>query len=192
MDHVRQQPDLGHHFWVISDPSQIKEVLEIFDNEIPFTYVADGHHRTAAAALVGNEKRQNNPNHDGDEEYNFFLAVHFPASQLTIIDYNRVIKDLNGHAKEELIDLLKDNFDVKLVGKEEFKPSKLHEFGMYLDGEWYALSAFKATYDDSDPIGVLDVTILSEQILKPISWSSLLYCSLTNKDVTVSARICNE
>jgi len=157
---------IRHELWVVKDAVADKIVSE-FD-KVPSTYVADGHHRTAAAALVGKDLRSENPTYTGDEAFNYFLAVHFPDNQLTIIDYNRAVKDLNGHTKEEFIDLLKDNFDVRLIGKEQFKPSQLHEFGMYLDGEWYALTAFKATYDDSDPIGVLDVTVLSNQILNPI------------------------
>lgn len=155
-----------HELWVV-DGEIADSVITEFD-KLPATYVADGHHRTAAAALVGKDLRAENPTYTGDESFNYFLAVHFPDNQLTIIDYNRAVKDLNGHTKEEFIDLLNDNFDVKLIGKEQFKPSKLHEFGMYLDGEWFALSAFKGTYDDNDPIGVLDVTILSNQILNPI------------------------
>ena len=155
-----------HELWVVAGQKAEKIVSEF--SKLPATYVADGHHRTAAAALVGQDLRKENPNYTGDEPFNYFLAVHFPDDQLNIIDYNRVVKDLNGHSKEEFIDLLNDNFDVKCIGKEQFKPSKLHEFGMYFDGEWYALNAFKATYDDNDPIGVLDVTILSNQILNPI------------------------
>lgn len=160
------EDDIRHELWVVKD-AQANKIIDEF-SKLPSTYVADGHHRTAAAALVGKELRAENPSFTGDESFNYFLAVHFPDDQLTIIDYNRVVKDLNGLSKDEFINLLNDNFDVKLVGKEQFKPSKLHEFGMYLDGEWYALAAFKGTYDDSDPIGVLDVTILSNQILKPM------------------------
>ena len=155
-----------HELWVVND-ERVDKIINEFA-KLPATYVADGHHRTAAAAHVGRDLRKENPNYTGNESFNYFLAVHFPDNQLNIIDYNRVVKDLNGHSKEDFIDLLKDNFDVKLIGKEPYKPSKLHEFGMYFDGEWYALSAFKGTYDDYDPIGVLDVTILSNQILKPI------------------------
>jgi uncharacterized protein (DUF1015 family) len=155
-----------HELWVVSGQIAVDIVTEF--GKLPSTYVADGHHRTAAAALVGKELRTENLGYTGKEAFNYFLAVHFPDDQLTIIDYNRVVKDLNGHSKQEFIELLKDNFDVKLMGKEQHKPSKLHEFGMYLDGEWYALEAFKDTYDNSDPIGVLDVTILSNQILSPL------------------------
>jgi len=158
----------GHHFWVISDKSVNKEIEHLFATKVPFTYVADGHHRTAAAALVGKEKRENNPAHNGSEEYNFFLAVHFPDNQLRIIDYNRVVKDLNGLTRKDLLERLESGFDVKEVGSEIFKPSKLHEFSMYIDGKWYCLTAKAGTYDDNDPIGVLDVTILSNQVLAPI------------------------
>ncbi len=157
----------GHHFWVISDQVIINKIVGIFEN-IPSTYVADGHHRTAAAALVGNEKKAANPQHTGKEEYNYFLAVHFPDNQLTIIDYNRVVKDLNGLSKTTFIDRLTSGFEVVNKGSEIYKPSHLHEFSMYLDGEWYALTAKNGTYDDNDPIGVLDVTILTHQVLEPI------------------------
>jgi uncharacterized protein (DUF1015 family) len=132
------------------------------------TYVADGHHRTAAAALVGNDLKKENPRHTGNEEYNYFLAVHFPDNQLAIFDYNRVIKDLNGHTADSLLKAVSKSFNVRKIGKEQFRPRELHEIGMYLDGSWYALKANPGTFDDRDPIGVLDVTILSEQILKPL------------------------
>lgn len=157
----------GHHFWVVNDKDVINRIIELF-GEIPATYVADGHHRTAAAALVGNERREKNPHHTGDEEYNYFLAVHFPANQLTIIDYNRVITDLNGFSKEEVIEKLGQSFDIEAKGKELYKPVALHNFSMYLDGEWYSLTSRPGNYDDSDPIGCLDVTILSEKVLTPI------------------------
>ncbi len=158
---------IGHQFWVISDMALIVQLIVLFE-KIPFTYVADGHHRTAASALVGNEKKLQNPHHKGTEEYNFFLAVHFPADQLTIIDYNRLVKDLNGLSKEAFLSKLNYSFIVEKKGKEIFKPSALHHFSMYLDGYWYSLIAKPGTYDDSDPIGVLDVTILSKQLLDPI------------------------
>jgi uncharacterized protein (DUF1015 family) len=158
---------VGHHFWVVNDPQTINKLTTLFAG-IPNTYVADGHHRTAAAALVGSEKRKNNPNHNGKEEYNYFLAVHFPASQLSIIDYNRVVKDLNGLTKDELIEKLKKNFDVEDKGTAIYKPNKLHNFGMYIDGKWYSLTAKPGTYNDNDPIGVLDVTISSKLILDEI------------------------
>jgi len=155
---------IGHHFWVIRDQDTIAELVNLFRG-IPYVYVADGHHRTAAAALVGNEKKQANPAHKGDEEYNFFLAVHFPDDQLTIIDYNRVVKDLNGHSKEDFLTLLRKNFILEEKGTEIFKPWSLHNFSMYLDGIWYSLTAKEGTYNDNDPIGVLDVTILSNLVL---------------------------
>ncbi|MDA3953424.1 MAG: DUF1015 family protein [Bacteroidales bacterium] len=158
----------GHHFWVINDASTNKKLEELFDTKVPYTYVADGHHRTAAAARIGIEKQENNPNHTGNEEYNFFMAVHFPDNQLEIIDYNRVVKDLNGLSAEELIEKLKTSFEVEKIGVDIYKPVKLHEFSMYLAGDWYKLTAKAGTYDDNDPIGVLDVTILSKQVLEPI------------------------
>jgi uncharacterized protein (DUF1015 family) len=158
---------IGHHFWVIKDQKIIDELVRIFKS-IPYTYVADGHHRTAAAAMVGNEKKMANPGHDGSEEYNYFLAVHFPDNQLTIIDYNRLVKDLNGLGKEAFIEKLGKNFEVELKGAEIFKPDHLHQFSMYLDGKWYSLKAKPGTYNDHDPIGVLDVTILSSLVLDEI------------------------
>jgi len=156
--------NIGHHFWVINDETIINKITNLFA-EIPYTYVADGHHRTAAAALVGNEKKKNNATHSGNEEYNFFLAVHFPDDQLTIIDYNRVVKDLNGLSSEEFLIKLNEVFDVEEKGNEIYKPDALHNFSMYLDGKWFSLTAKGGTYDDSDPIGVLDVTILSKHVL---------------------------
>jgi len=158
----------GHHFWVINDAKINQEIAEIFANEIPALYVADGHHRTAAAALVGGEKRANNKNHTGKEEYNYFMAVLFPDNQLKIIDYNRVIKDLNGLTKEQLIEALKATFEVEEKGADIYTPAKLHEFSMYLAGKWYKLNAKAGTYNDNDPIGVLDVTILSNLVLDKI------------------------
>ena len=158
----------GHHFWAINDASINVELEELIKTKVPATYVADGHHRTAAAARIGLEKKAANPNHTGEESYNYFMAVHFPDNQLKIIDYNRVIKDLNGLSDNELIAKLKDSFIVKEVGKEIHKPASLHEFGMYLSGKWYKLNSKEGTYDDNDPIGVLDVTILSKQILEPL------------------------
>jgi uncharacterized protein (DUF1015 family) len=159
--------EVGHHFWVIKDKAINDKIIALF-NALPATYVADGHHRTAAAALVGNEKRKNNPNHSGQEEYNFFLAVHFPDNQLTIIDYNRTVKDLNGNSTEEFLTKLSSGFDVEEKGLDIYKPSALHEFSMYLEGKWYSLRAKENTYDNNDPIGVLDVTILTDQVLDPI------------------------
>lgn len=161
-------PDgFGHHFWVIEDEATIQRITEIFA-EIPSLYIADGHHRSAAAALVGDEKRKQNPNHKGDEEYNYFLAVCFPDNQLNIIDYNRVVKDLNGLSDEEFLAALNKNFEVKEMGSDIYKPNKLHNFSLYLSGKWYSLTAKAGTYDDNDPIGVLDVTISSNLILDEI------------------------
>ena len=157
----------GHHFWVIDDNATIARITELFD-AIPSLYIADGHHRTAAAALVGNEKAQNNPNHAGDEEYNYFLAVAFPASHLKIIDYNRVVKDLNGLSPEEFLAALEKDFIVELKGEEEYRPAGLHNFSLYLDGKWYSLTAREGRYDDNDPIGKLDVTVSSDLILRDI------------------------
>jgi uncharacterized protein (DUF1015 family) len=158
---------VGHHFWIIEDDLLIKQLTFLFA-KIPFTYVADGHHRTAAAALVGNEKKLKNPNHKGDEEYNYFLAVHFPDNQLTIIDYNRVVKDLNGLSETEFINQLSSVFNVEEQGTAIYKPDKLHNFSMYLGDKWYSLTAKQGVYNDSDPIGVLDVTILSKHVLDNI------------------------
>jgi len=160
--------EVGHHFWVIRNAQIVKEIETIFATEVESTYVADGHHRTAAAALVGAERKKNNPNHNGTEDYNFFLAVHFPDNQLTIIDYNRVIKDLNGLSSDEFIAKLEKSFKVENMGSEIYKPACLHQFSMYLDGNWYKLTAKQGTYNDSDPIGVLDVTILTNQVLDPL------------------------
>ncbi len=156
----------GHHFWVIEDDGTIQKLEQLFKTKVPYTYVADGHHRTAAAALVGKEKRENNPGHTGDESYNYFLAVHFPDNQLQIIDYNRVIKDLNGMSPEDLLERLQKDFNVKEIGSDIYKPSRLHEFSMYLEGKWYRLEAKEHTFNDNDPIGVLDVTILSKHVLE--------------------------
>ena len=158
---------VGHHFWVISDREMIKAIINHFES-MPSIYVADGHHRTAAAALVGNEKRKNNPNHTGNEEYNFFLAVHFPDNQLTIIDYNRVIKDLNGLGDDEFMEKLSQSFTIEDMGTDEYKPASLHEFSMYFNNHWYKLTAHSNTYNDNDPIGVLDVTILTNEVLNPL------------------------
>lgn len=159
---------IGHQVWVISEPETVERLETIFATSIPFTYVADGHHRTAAAAGVGEERRKSDPGHSGQEEYNFFLAVLFPADQLTIIDYNRVVKDLNGLTEEEFVEKLESAFEVENRGSDIFKPSRLHEFGMYLSGTWYSLKAKEGTYDDKDPIGKLDVTVLSDHVLTPV------------------------
>ena len=171
---------VGHHFWVIDDEATVANIEKIFAEEVAYTYVADGHHRTAAAGLVGKERKENNPNHTGNEEYNFFMAVHFPESQLTIIDYNRVVKDLNGLSKDELIAKLEENFAVKEMGADEYKPNELHNFSMYIDGKWYSLTANSNTYNNNDPIDVLDVTILTKTILDPL---------LDIKDLRRSTRI---
>ena len=157
----------GHHFWVVRDAETNKRITELFAN-IPALYVADGHHRTAAAARVGQECMAKNSAHKGDEEYCYFLAVTFPASQLRIIDYNRVVRDLNGLSESELLEALKVSFEVENKGKEIYTPSSLHNFAMYLGGEWYSLTAKAGTYDDADPIGVLDVTVLSNLVLDKI------------------------
>ena len=166
-DFVAPLDGFGHTFWLIEDEAKIKRITEIFAT-MPSLYIADGHHRSAAAALVGDEKRRQNPAHKGNEEYNYFMAVCFPDDQLTIIDYNRVVKDLNGLTDEQFIEKLKKNFDVELKGKDIYKPSKLHNFSMYLSGNWYSLTAKAGTYDDKDPIGVLDVTVSSNLILDEI------------------------
>ncbi len=161
-------PDgFGHTFWVIDDGPTIESITKEFE-KIPDLYIADGHHRSAAAALVGNEKAKNNPDHKGDEEYNYFMAVAFPASHLRIIDYNRVVKDLNGLSEEEFLNKLKENFVVEEKGVDTYHPSGLHNFALYLGGKWYSLTAKEGTYDDSDPIGVLDVTVSSDLILRDI------------------------
>ena len=157
----------GHHFWVIDDRKDIDRITELF-KDIPAFYVADGHHRTAAAARVGAELKGKNPNHTGEEEYNYFMAVAFPESQLKIIDYNRVVKDLNGLSPEEFLKALEKDFTVKEMGTEPYRPDRLHNFSMYLGGKWYSLEAKDGRYDDSDPIGVLDVTLLSDLVLDRI------------------------
>ena len=167
VDYVAED-GFGHQFWVIDDAAVNQELETLFATKVPCTYVADGHHRTAAAARIGAEKQGQNPNHTGQEAYNYFMAVHFPDDQLQIIDYNRVVKDLNGLTEAELLDRLTEAFDVTAVGTDIYKPSQLHEFSMYLSGQWHKLTANSGTYDDSDPIGVLDVTILSNHVLDKI------------------------
>lgn len=157
----------GHHFWIVSDDKDISNITEIFES-IPSLYIADGHHRSAAAALVGAEKAKNDKNHTGCEEYNFFMAVCFPSSQLTIIDYNRVVKDLNGLSEDEFLKRVSENFNIEKKGTDIYKPESLHNFSLYLSGEWYSLTAKKGTYNDNDPIGVLDVSISSDLILRDI------------------------
>lgn len=158
----------GHTFWPINNPETNKRIEELFATKVPYSYVADGHHRTAAAARIGIEKKSQNPNHTGKEEYNFFMAVHFPDNQLNIIDYNRVCKDLNGLNETEFLQKLEKCFTVTKMGADIYKPSKLHEFSMYMSDNWYKLNSKQGTYNDQDPIGVLDVTILSNHVLDDI------------------------
>ncbi|MGL5938232.1 MAG: DUF1015 domain-containing protein [Phocaeicola sp.] len=166
-DFVASGDGFGHTFWVIDKVEDIVTITEAFA-KIPTLYIADGHHRSAAAALVGAEKARQNPNHTGDEEYNYFMAVCFPATQLTIIDYNRVVKDLNGLSAEQFLQAVAKSFDVVEKGVEEYKPESLHNFSLYLEGKWYSLTAHSSTYNDQDPIEVLDVTISSRLILDEI------------------------
>ncbi len=173
-------PDgFGHHFWTIEDDATIARITELFA-DIPYLYIADGHHRTAAAALVGAEKAKQNPNHTGNEEYNYFLAVCFPDNQLKIIDYNRVVTDLDGLTEEEFLSKIAVNFEVVDMGEETYYPNALHNFSLYVGGKWYSLTAKPGTYDDNDPIGVLDVTISSNLILDEV---------LNIKDLRSSKRI---
>ena len=171
----------GHHFWPISDKADIERLTELFAG-VPAFYVADGHHRTAAAALVGAERKSKNPNHTGEEEYNYFMTVVFPESHLKIIDYNRVVKDLNGMAPETFVQALSKDFLVECLceRKEPYVPSGHHNFSMYLNGCWYSLTAREGTYDDSDPIGTLDVTVLSNLVFDKL---------LDIKDLRTSTRI---
>lgn len=166
-DFTAKDDGFRHQFWVVSDDVDIATITKEFA-KMPALYIADGHHRSAAAALVGAEMAKNNPNHRGDEEYNYFMAVCFQASQLTVLDYNRVVKDLNGLTSEQFLDALKENFVVEDEGIEIYKPRHLHEFSLYLDGHWYSLTAKVGTFDDNDPIGVLDVDISSRLILDKI------------------------
>ena len=166
-DFTAQSDGFRHTFWIVHDHADIQRITELFA-DIPALYIADGHHRSAAAALVGNEKAKLNPAHKGNEEYNYFMAVCFPDNQLTIIDYNRVVKDLNGLTDDEFLQKLSYDFDVEPKGAEIYKPARLHEFSVYLNGNWYALTAKPGLYDDNDPIGVLDVTISSRLILDKI------------------------
>lgn len=166
-DFIAPGDGFGHTFWIIDQAEDIEAITKAFA-EMPALYIADGHHRSAAAALVGAEKAKQNPNHRGDEEYNYFMAVCFPANQLTIIDYNRVVKDLNGLSAEEFLNAVNKNFVVEEKGAEIYKPQALHNFSLYLEGKWYSLTAKEGTYNDNDPIGVLDVTISSNLILDEI------------------------
>lgn len=167
-DFIAPVDGFRHQLWVVSDERHMATITAEFE-KMPSLYIADGHHRSAAAALVGAEKAKLNPNHKGDEEYNYFMAVCFQASQLTILDYNRVVKDLNGLSSEEFLKALAQDFDVELKGAEEYRPQQLHEFSLYLDGQWYSLKAKPGTYNDADPIGVLDVDISSRLILDKIA-----------------------
>ena len=166
--HFVDENGFGHTFWVVGDDADIARITEIFTTSVEAFYVADGHHRTAAAARVGAEKRAQNPAHTGAEEYNYFMAVCFPESQLKIIDYNRVVRDLNGLTPDQLVARLEEDFVVTCKGAAVYRPDALHNFSMYLDGKWYSLTARPGRYDDSDPIGVLDVTILSRLVLDRI------------------------
>ena len=163
-DFIAPIDSFRHKFWIVSNDEDIKTITAQFAN-MPNLYIADGHHRSAAAALVGAEKAKQNPNHKGDEEYNYFMAVCFPASQLTILDYNRVVRDLNGMTAQQFLTALEKNFTVELKGEAEYRAQQLHEFSLYLEGQWYSLKAKEGTYDNSDPIGVLDVSISSRLIL---------------------------
>lgn len=158
----------GHHFWVINDAGKNTAIEQLFKTQVPCTYVADGHHRTAAAARIGLEKTAENPSHTGNEAYNFFMAVHFPDNQLQIIDYNRLVTDLNGMSDDGFLAALNKGFEVEKMGPENYKPTRLHEFSLYLSGNWYKLTARIGTFNNNDPIGVLDVTILSKQVLGPL------------------------
>ncbi len=171
--------NVQHTVWVVNNENQIAQLISLFENEIPFTYIADGHHRTASAAKVGLKLKSLNPNHNGTEEYNFFLSVLFPDEQLAIMDYNRTVKDLNGLRNEEFLEKVSSRFNVQRSSFETVKPSSLHEFGMYLNGAWYKLEA-KSEFIKQDPIGILDVTILQENILEPL---------LGIKDVRTDKRI---
>jgi uncharacterized protein (DUF1015 family) len=170
----------GHQLWIIDEENKIKQIEQLFASKVPFTYVADGHHRTAAAARIGIEKASANPEHNGNEEYNFFMAVHFPDNQLKILDYNRLVKDLNGLTEQEFLQILENSFEVRLMGSSIYKPLKLHEFSMYLSGAWYRLTTREGKYNDDDAMGVLDVTILFNLILEPV---------LDIKDLRTSKRI---
>jgi uncharacterized protein (DUF1015 family) len=170
----------GHHFWVIEDSKINKKLEQLFEEKVPCTYVADGHHRTAAAAGMSAEFSAKNPNHTGEEAYNFFMAVHFPDNQLQIIDYNRVVKDLNGLSAEEFITKVGENFIVNEISNDILKPEKLHDFSMYVAGKWYGLTAKEGTFNDNNPIDSLDVSVLSKYILEPI---------LNIKDLRTDTRI---
>lgn len=163
-DFVAEDDGFRHQFWVVEDEKDIELITKAFA-EIPTLYIADGHHRTAAAVRVGLEMAEQNPHHTGKEEYNYFLAVCFPASQLTVLDYNRVVKDLNGMTSEEFLKALEKNFLVERMGEKPYRPQQLHEFSLYLDKNWYKLNAKEGTFNPDDPVGVLDVDISSRLIL---------------------------
>lgn len=179
-DFVVEADGFGHSFWPVNDPETNKTLEMLFATKVPATYVADGHHRTAAAARIGDEFAAKNPNHTGEEEYNYFMSVHFPDNQLKIIDYNRVIKDLNGLTSDDFMNKLTEVFEVEDMGKDIYKPASLHEFSMYFEGKWYKLNTRDGFYDNNDPIGVLDVTILSNNVLDKV---------LGIKDLRTSNRI---
>lgn len=159
---------VGHTLWVVNQADTVAAITQLFKEKVPFTYIADGHHRAASSAKVGQRRKEANPNHTGEEEYNYFLSVLFPASQLSIIDYNRVVKDLNGLSFEEFIAKASEKFEIEKIGTTIYKPSKLHEFSFYYDNNWYKMTAKAGTYNDADPIGVLDITVLSNNLLSPI------------------------
>ena len=166
-DFIAPGDGFRHQFWIISDQKDISTITQTFA-EMLALYIADGHHRSAAAALVGAEKAKNDAQHKGDEEYNYFMAVCFQASQLTILDYNRVVKDLNGLSADAFLEQLSKNFIVEKKGADIYKPNRLHNFSLYLEGDWYSLTAKEGVFDDTDPIGVLDVDISSRLILDGI------------------------
>src|SRR5574344_403426 len=166
-DFIGYDDNFGHKFWVINDRDTNKKLEELFDKKVPYTYVSDGHHRTAAASRIG-KVRDNDPKYAGQEEYKYFMAVHFPDTQLKIIDYNRVVKDLNGLSKEDFLNKICDKFVLQDMGTEIYKPSSLHEFSMYIDGHWYKMNAKPGSYNDNDPLGILDVNVLSKHVLLDI------------------------
>lgn len=166
-DFIAPVDGFGHKLWLVNNAEDIKTITETFA-QIPYLYIADGHHRSAAAALVGAEKAKQNPNHRGDEEYNYFMAVCFPASQLTILDYNRVVNDLNGYTKTSFLEALAENFLVESKGREQWHPERAHQFALYIEGEWFSLTLKDSIVDESDPIGSLDVSISSHLILEKL------------------------
>ncbi|NBG88269.1 DUF1015 domain-containing protein [Isachenkonia alkalipeptolytica] len=162
------EDQIRHQLWVVDEKGVVETLEDLFE-QVPNLYIADGHHRTASATKVGLSRRELNPDYTGEEPFNYMMAVIFPHDELLIMDYNRVVKDLNGHSREAFLDKIKENFDLeKSSGKEPYRPEKLHEFGMYLENQWYKLTAKDAIVDDSDPIKRLDVSILQENLLKPL------------------------